>query len=124
MSGFTRGLTSSVGLKFLMGLTGALLVKLACGYRPALDPVAATATAGQWTAIELPAGTEYIHVGVTEETYLVPKVTAGDPEGVGCAYGSAGNHQIDCAGCTKLYARPTGGSNSTVTWTPFELVSD
>jgi len=104
--------------------TGALMVKLACGYRAISAPTAVTATAGQWTAIDLPTGSEYIHVGVSEETYLVAKVEDGNPAGVGCAYGSVGNHQIDCAGCTKLYAKPTGGSNSTVTWTPFELVSD
>ena len=103
--------------------TGALLVKLACRYRAISAPAAVTATAGQWTAINLPEGTEYVHVGVSEETYLVAKATAGDPAGVGCGYKAAGNHQIDCAGCTKLYAKPAGASNSAVTWTPFGLVS-
>jgi len=32
MSGFTRGLTSSVGLKFLMGITGGLLVLFVIGH--------------------------------------------------------------------------------------------
>jgi len=99
--------------------TGALLVRLACGYRAISAPAAVTATAGQWTAIDLPEGVEYLHVGVTEETYLVAKVEAGDPANVGCGYKAEGNHQIDCAGCTKLYAKPVGASDSTVTWTPF-----
>ena len=104
--------------------TGALLVKLACGFRAISAPAAVTATAGQWTAIDLPEGAAYVHVGVSEETYLVAKVASGDPSDVGCGYKAAGNHQIDCAGCTKLYARPAGASDSAVTWTPFDLVSD
>ena len=32
MSGLTRGLTSSVGLKFLMGITGGLLVLFVIGH--------------------------------------------------------------------------------------------
>ena len=103
--------------------TGALLVKIACGYRAISAPAAVTATASQWTAIDLPEGVEYIHVGVTEETYLVAKVEASDPSGVGCGYKADGNHQIDCVGCTKLYARPVGASNSAVTWTPFEAAA-
>lgn len=51
--------------------TGALLVRLASGYRVISAPAAVTATAGQWTAIDLPEGTQYVHVGVSEDTYLV-----------------------------------------------------
>jgi len=104
--------------------TEALLVKLIDAYRAISAPAAVTATTGQWTAIDLPEGVRYLHVGVSEETYLVTKTDTGEPSGVGCAYAAEGNHEIDCAGCTKLYARPVGGSDSTVTWTPFELVSD
>ena len=103
--------------------TGALMVRLACGFRAISSPAAATATAGQWTAIDLPEGVEYVHVGVSEATYLVAKVEAGDPSGVGCGYKADGNHQIDCAGCTKLYARPVGASDSAVTWTPFGAIA-
>jgi len=99
--------------------TGALLVKLASGYRAIAAPAAVAATAGQWTAIDLPEGVEYVHIGVSEETYLVAKVEAGEPSGVGCGYKAEGNHQIDCAGCTKLYAKPAGASDSDITWTPF-----
>jgi len=99
--------------------TGALMVRVASGFRAIAAPAVVTATAGQWTAIDLPEGTEYVHVGVTEETYLVAKTEAGEPDGFGCGYKAEGNHQIDCAGCTKLYARPAGASDSTVTWTPF-----
>jgi len=49
----------------------------------------------------------------------VAKVEAGEPSGVGCGYKAEGNHQIDCAGCTKLYAKPVGASDSDITWTPF-----
>jgi len=104
-------------------VTGALLVRPGAGYRAISAPAAVTATAGQWTAIDLPAGTQYVHVGLSEETYLVAKVEAGDPAGVGCGYKAVGNHQIDCTGCTKLYAKPAGASDSQVTWTPFELVT-
>jgi len=95
--------------------TGALLVKIACGYRAISAPAAVTATASQWTAIDLPEGVEYVHIGVSE----VAKVEAGEPSGVGCGYKAEGNHQIDCAGCTKLYAKPVGASDSAVTWVPF-----
>jgi len=103
--------------------TGALMVRLACGFRAIAAPAAVTATAGQWTAIDLPEDVQYLHVGVSEETYLVAKVEAGDPSNVGCGYKAEGNHQIDCAGCTKLYAKPVGASDSTVTWTPFGAVA-
>lgn len=103
--------------------TGALLIEPAGGFRAISPPAAVTAIAAQWTAIELPEGVRYVHVGVSEETYLVAKVTAGDPANVGCAYAAAGNHEIDCYGCTKLYAKPTGASNSTVSWTPFGWVA-
>jgi len=103
--------------------TGALMVRLACGFRAIAAPASVTATVGQWTAIDLPEGVEYVHVGVSEETYLVAKAEAGDPPNVGCGYKAEGNHQIDCAGCTKLYAKPVGASDSTVTWTPFGAVA-
>jgi len=99
------------------------LEAIAVGYRPLSDPAAVTAPAGTWTAIDLPTGVQYIHVGVSEETYLFARVSAGEPSGGGCGYKADGNHEIDCAGCTKLYARPVGASDSNLTWTPFGAVA-
>ena len=57
--------------------TGALLVRPGTGYRAISTPAAVTATAGQWTAIDLPAGTEYISKFVSLIQQMGATVTLG-----------------------------------------------
>lgn len=68
--------------------------------------------------VDIPVGTEFLHVNTDEGVFLIVDSSLDPPGDDGCAYG-AGTHLLPCRGCTKLHYKKSGGSNAEITISAF-----
>ena len=104
----------------------AVLDALEVSARPRrCTPLAAvTAVADTWDSvgaeIDIPAGTEFLHVYVDVAAWLVPNNATADPADNGAVYAGETTHVIPCRGSTLLHWRnAAAGVNVTVSASAF-----
>jgi len=99
------------------------LASVLAAIRPAgaPTPIAAKTSGAGWDAdsdeATIPANTLFLHVHVTEDTYLLANTSTDDPA-TACVYEGGQTHVLPCWGQTKLHYKQVAAA-ATITMTAF-----